>query len=213
MDKLKNYFEWLDRDYLYWPESDTKLKLVNDWVYDIDKIIRNVKGRSLAIQAGGACGLWPAKLSTLFDKVITCEPCAENYKCLTRNCESKKNIEHHLGALWHSTGAGVIKRDDFEKGNSGAWYVQPVQNGDFRLLKIDDFKLEACDLILLDVEGSELMALEGAKNTIKEFNPVIVVEQKQLPHMKYKIAKLDQYIGTLGYRKIEKYHNDAVYVC
>ena len=38
--------------------------------------------------------------------------------------------------------------------------------------KIDDYFL----FIKLDIEGNELQAIEGAKNTIKKFNPIIIIE-------------------------------------
>ena len=41
---------------------------------------------------------------------------------------------------------------------------------------IDDLNLTECDLIMLDVEGYELHALNGAIETIKKYGPVICIE-------------------------------------
>jgi len=43
-------------------------------------------------------------------------------------------------------------------------------------MTIDSLELSACDLIKVDVEGSEFPVLSGAVNTIKAHSPVIQVE-------------------------------------
>jgi FkbM family methyltransferase len=47
---------------------------------------------------------------------------------------------------------------------------------DIRMFAIDDLGLHRADLIKLDVEGMELEVLEGAKDTIARFRPVLHVE-------------------------------------
>ena len=44
-------------------------------------------------------------------------------------------------------------------------------------VRLDDFELPACDLIKLDIEGAEVMALHGAMRTIDRHQPVVVIEQ------------------------------------
>ena len=44
---------------------------------------------------------------------------------------------------------------------------------------LDGLKLQRCDLIKLDVQGSELSALQGAFETIESNRPVLYVENDQ----------------------------------
>ena len=61
--------------------------------------------------------------------------------------------------------------------------------------KIDDYFL----FIKLDIEGNELQAIEGAKNTIKKFNPIIIIElssyilkkNKNLDYLKFFLKEFD----------------------
>ena len=59
---------------------------------------------------------------------------------------------------------------------------------------IDDLGLERCNFIKLDVEGDELLALEGAVNTIQKLKPVILMETDPVNH-----PKLVDAITNLGY--------------
>ena len=44
------------------------------------------------------------------------------------------------------------------------------------MITIDDLKVDNCSLIKIDVEGSEILVLLGAINTIRKYKPIIVFE-------------------------------------
>lgn len=210
MQTLLNPFDWYAGDTLYWPTDDTKLQQVNSWVVDVDQALQHVKHFGVAIQAGGACGIWPARLAGFFEEVITFEPVLDNYECLRANCERFDNVIANYGALGRERGTASMARDAFEEGNAGAWYSVP--GNEVAIVPIDDLNLSRCDLIMLDVEGAELDALVGAVGTISKHKPTIVIENKQLPHMQQPATKAIEFIQALGYRQVAKFHNDLVFV-
>lgn len=211
MQTIHNPFPWIPGDTLKWPADDKKLRLVNDWVGDIDQIMEFVTDRSVAVQAGGACGIWPARLACDFEQVYTAEPNQDNYAVLKKNIRAFHNISHCRAGLGDKQGFGSLKRDAFEDGNAGAWYLS--EGKDFPIVTIDSMFLDSCGLIMLDVEGFELEALRGAEKTLKEFNPVVVVEAKQLPHMDKSANAAGKYLESLGYKQVAKFHNDVVFKC
>ena len=71
-------------------------------------------------------------------------------------------------------------------------------------MRIDDLNLSSCDLIHLDVEGSEDRVLKGAINTLQKFKPVIILESLN--------AEGYELIYSLGYGKIFATIGDTVFV-
>ncbi len=209
--KLLNPFDWYPCDTWNWPDDDRKLMQVNHWVDDVDRFLALGGLRGVAVQAGGACGIWPARLAGYFEQVITFEPCAANFECLQANCEPFANIRAINAALGRAPCRMRLARDAFEDGNAGAWYL--AAGDDVEVMTIDSLALDACDLIMLDVEGFELEALIGAEQTISRFRPMIVLEQKQLPHMAGDARDAGRWLESRGYSARMQSHNDVVYQC
>ena len=97
-----------------------------------------------------------------------------------------------------------------EDGNCGTCYLSD-EKGYRAVIPIDSLPLSSCDLIQLDIEGYELEALKGAKETIEKFNPVIVVELKELPHAPRKHKQCARYLNSLGYKEVGKVHRDVIF--
>lgn len=136
------------------------------------RIVSMTDKRGVAVQAGGNVGILANLLAGVFRRVITLEPDPTNWECLDQNVKSP-NVTKINSALGREEGTVAIER---ERGNCGASYIDGV--GIIPMTTIDAMGLNSCDLIVLDVEGYELQALQGAKDTIDKFRPVIVVEDK-----------------------------------
>lgn len=105
-----------------------------------------------------------------YEKIFAVEPNVRNYKKLTAAMEGYKNITLINAAAWD-------KEDTvcFSKGSGRQ--SRPTQNGILtKAVSVDSLLCgHRADYIKYDVEGEEKRALEGSKNTIKEYSPKLCV--------------------------------------
>lgn len=162
---------------------------------------------SVAVQAGGYIGMWPLRLAKTFSLVHTFEPLESNFDCLLTNCGGMPGVVIHndlLGArdgeeITFAVRKGWGSRISTNDPNSDGYEVRKTRT-------IDSLELPCCDAIFLDIEGAELMALEGAKETIKQFRPVITLEAWD-PH----VEQYQKFMDKLDYDFITKVHMDMIF--
>lgn len=201
-----------------WPESDTEcVKVIFDWMSDLTRTERFCKQKRTAIQAGGNMGVWPWVLSASFDHVVTAEPDRECFDLLQENLAGVSNVDAYNAALYDAPG---FCRLEVETKNRGAQFIVPSKTPDFGAsnipcVTIDSFCVDDCDLIYLDIEGAELKALHGARETILKSKPVIALEDKGLSTRfgtsKYTAEKWLEV--EFGYKVVGRFHNDVVLTC
>lgn len=161
------------RDF-YVPATDEEChKVVFDSAKDLRLTYPYVKSFDVAVQAGGNFGAWPAQLAKRFKHVYTFEPDPLNFSCLCRNIGDTQNIIKIQAALGEDAKSVGLSRNPI---NAGAHFV--TATGFLPMIKLDSLGLPACDLIILDIEGYELPALRGAFWTLRNFLPVVHVEEK-----------------------------------
>lgn len=140
-----------------------------------------VKRHGTAVQAGGHCGMWADGLVNYgFHHVHTFEPDIRNFTALAYNLKGRPNVYAYRAALGDRTGTASIVPG---KGmNSGGMHVDPSneEGGGVRVVPLDSLGLEELDLLMLDVEGFEAPAINGAERTIKQHRPVVVLERCSL---------------------------------
>ena len=85
----------------------------------------------------------------------------------------------------------------FDPRNIGATQVKQDVNGTLLLDKLDNIKIKenAVDFVKIDVEGHELQVLQGAKETLLKYKPVVFVEI-----FSENEKKVHEYLTRLGYR-------------
>lgn len=209
----------VNRDGWWWPATDVHARpvLMRDAGNAVPALLKHVSGRDLIVQAGSNVGLFPITLADHFRVVITAEPDHANFACLKKNVAARDSLKR-VTVLEAAFGEaeGDCTPTEVERANCGAHRVEfgsgavPVWTIDGLLL--DDLEASACNAIWLDVEGSELLALKGAERTIRQFSPVICIEDKGL-HRAFGIpdGALQDWLVELGYEQVDKIGNDKVF--
>jgi FkbM family methyltransferase len=193
------------RDGWWWPKHDRECWAAIHATSDLDAVLGYVKAFDVCVQAGGNCGVWAKLLAAKFREVWTVEADLLNYVCLLRNVEGKGNIRPIFGALREASGKTVGWN---RLVNIGGCHVLENSRYSVSTIAIDDLYLDACDLIILDIEGSEPFALEGAWETVNKFKPIIMVEDRGL-----KGAAKDWSHNFPGYKPLNiRTHRDTILI-
>ena len=178
----------------------------------IDYVRPLLKGTECCIQAGGCIGIWPVRFAELFDRVVSFEPERRNYIKLEKATQDIDGVTAYNAALGRQSGFVhmEITAGEKENNNCGAYYMR--DGGDIPVMTIDSLGLNP-DLIYLDIEGAEYMALEGAAETIKRCSPVIGVEDKH-HNARYGLPKIDDLlVDRYGYKSVgQPFSTDRVFV-
>ncbi|MBD1920405.1 FkbM family methyltransferase [Microcoleus sp. FACHB-831] len=149
--------------------------------------------------------------------VIAFEPVSIFFEKLERNVKQNgfNNVTLINQGLGDSdTHITIYSRDErFEDGtkNEGlhSIYITKSCSRAFETIKIiclDDFikshQIPKVDVIKLDIEGAELAALRGAKETITRFRPIILIEvnEETCQAAGYPPRALLDYLSEIGYR-------------
>lgn len=203
------------RDGWFWPKIDE-----NSWKYQnefndlVHKVMPYVENTRCMIQAGGNCGYILKTFVHHFETVYTFEPDPVNFYCLTNNVLDERvvKIQACLGNKREQVSTKQLVRENRPNDTGG---VHVAGSGYTPTVIIDDLNLGCCDLIQLDVEGYELQALLGARETISKHKPVLCIEfcEKWLNRYDNSSDELLKYLGDLGYTEVDNYGVDKIFVC
>jgi FkbM family methyltransferase len=171
----------------------------------IGQWLEHCPGRRECVQAGGNVGVFPKALAGHFATVYTAELDAENFADLTAN-GMPDNVRAFHSALGEQTGRVGCHHAPLPISH----YVEPGDT--VPMLAIDDWALQECDLIALDVEGYEWPAMKGAEATIRRCHPLLVIETKgHGSRYGYTDAEMAAWLEGLGYRMVERVNKDNVW--
>lgn len=174
---------------------------------------------SIAIDGGAHVGTWAKLMAARFARVIAVEPCADTFEALTVNlaafgCATVEPRRVALGAKAREVtmawdGRGLAMR------NTGARRVDRAKRatGDrVPCQPIDEWELPSLGLLKLDIEGSEMDALLGARHTLERCRPIVLFENKGLwmPYG-YSRSAPQKFLASLGYRERATVSCDAIW--
>ena len=132
-------------------------------------------GRVIAIEAN------PETIRKLRDNVAAS---GANVTVEAAACsDSETTLEFFAGSQTNS-GSGSISKD-----NAGSWgALSAVYSVQARPLDaiLEAAKVSRVDMVKIDVEGAELMALKGGRSTLSKYHPVLLIELEE------------QYLNAMG---------------
>jgi FkbM family methyltransferase len=201
----KRYFNFWNKNYEFtWVESDVECFSIisEDWHRYHNKIFGYARKHDVVLQAGGNCGLYPFLHSLVFKNVITFEPDPMNFYCLSENCKNNKIIKFNAAL---NDKCEFIKIGIRDKQNVG---MHKVGSGGVKVfsMPVDNLGLEELDLLHLDLEGHEFHAFLGAKKTIWNCKPTVIVEMTENKEEIYNFFK------ELDYVEVDRFGmHDVVY--
>lgn len=186
---LDGVTEWI------WPKNDLGLwhGPSIEWPRHKVKIQELCTSFNTAVQAGGACGMYPKLLSKMFHKVYTFEPDHYNFYCLAQNC-TEDNIYKFNSALGDRHRNLTFNAPSEDNRGTGVTTSPGNENkpdwaGNVPVLRVDDFVYEKLDLIYLDIEGAELSALFGAVQSIRQHKPIVACENAHAGAMDFMLKE------------------------
>ncbi len=146
---------------------------------DLMEALALFEGGRVAIDGGANVGAYSRLLLERFQVVHAFEPAPDTYEALARNID-----EWGFGDRVHLYNAALSDRVEQVRlrGKFGHRSLSRriVGKGDIPTVRIDDLDLDELHFIKLDVEGYEVRALHGARETLIRHRPYVLFEDK--PH-------------------------------
>ena len=142
-------------------------------------------------------------------RIYSFEPLEDIFKILKKNTEinglTEKVKLFNIGLSNEKTNGSI---SFYNPADIGRTSLKQNINGNLLLNKLDNIKIKenAIDFIKIDVEGHELQVLQGARETLMKYKPIIFIES--FPDKK---PKVHEYLTNLGYR-LEKSFRDNNYL-
>lgn len=205
---------------LAFPDADEFMvnEVKFDGTYQIENLeagLRHVKNFDCAIDGGAHVGTWSTVMADRFREVIAFEPSPDTFEALMWNTRGRDNIQRVHAALGEQTGfvGMTLDPEQAQKANTGARFVRPDGNSDIPVETIDALNLPSLGFLKLDIEGSEYVALRGAKETLKRCRPIVLFENKWLWTRHYGLPKdaVAKFLTGQGYRLLEQVSRDQIW--
>lgn len=194
-----------------WVEKNGNLILNGRKSYQGQKqllAMRHCRSFHTAVDVGAHIGFFSFNLAQRFEVVHAFEPVAEHRECFAKNVRAEEVVLHDC-ALGAAEAACDMQVTD---GSSGDSKVAPGLSVAMRTL--DSFGIRNVDFIKVDCEGYEENVLRGAEQTILQWKPTIIVEQKREMASRFGLQPLGavEYLKGLGYKQAAEHGGDYVMV-
>ena len=171
-----------------------------EWCRSRDKKFNTV------LDIGAWCGTWSAEFAPYCKKIYAIEPDRTHVECLLKNLSSFDNIELLDYAVGDIETRVSLTDDNFTQ----AKRIYSI--GDILMKTVDSFKFEDVDLIKIDVEGFEMNVLQGAKDTLKDCNFLMIELNNNSKKYNSSNAEIEKYLQDLGFTTLIDKWPDKVFI-
>jgi FkbM family methyltransferase len=144
--------------------------------------IGRLQDKTLAVDVGANTGTWTKPLSELFDHVLAFEPDERNFSVL----EPSENVTAVKAAVTDFTGETefFIRTSSGHNsilpehpiGGEGMKPVPVIEELQVPCITLDDACEDGADLVKIDIEGGEVLALSGCLDAGRWSRTVFIVE-------------------------------------
>jgi FkbM family methyltransferase len=210
----KAYRYWGTRDIVCYPDSRESMWLVYNYYMDWDEfhfIQRYVKHDSIVLDVGANIGIYTLWLSQYVSdpgRVIAFEPDPQNYERCAENLRRNRLESVRLERTALSNKCGTLQ---FSIGQDTENHLLPPDAVAASSVSVQSTTLDAycrrhdiatIDFMKIDVEGAELMVLQGAANVLAGSGIGVIQLELNDALKKYGIRRSDvvQLLEDYGYR-------------
>ncbi len=176
---MKKIGNWWCPDLESHPRTIEQLEAGGFQADRIPELLGYVDNFTACIDGGAHVGTWAAELALHFESVYAFEPDTFTFACLRQNIADRglNNISQLNSAIGDDDKeVGIVRQLSVV-----SHYIEEFGTG-VKLVKLDSISFKSLGLLKLDLEGYESRALLGAKETIANHRPVIMVEYSKLLH-------------------------------
>jgi len=190
-------------------EEDAITKIIrqtNDYEPHFTNIANEfIRKNDNVIDCGANCGFHTITMSKLVGnngKVFSFEPLRVIHQQLNCNIfiNGLSNVISYNCSVGHmNILVSITPPNYFKGGNIGNTWIHNNNTGDsVGMIKLDDTISEKINFIKLDIQGCELLALNGAINLIKNHKPILFVEMEDCHLTRYNTnsKQLSEYIKS-----------------
>lgn len=158
------------------------------------------------LHAGGHLGFLSLALAQRFQQVYVYEAAADNYAWLAQNVAEEPRIHATYGALGDGQPVALIRHK-----YSATHHARGP--GNVPCYRIDAICPPGLDVLLLDLEGGEMVALHHAQETLHRWRPLLIVEEWPRWHRRYnrQAGDVARYVARWGYQQIAAAGMDLVF--
>lgn len=157
--------------------------------------------RRAAFDGGAHRGIWTRAMCDQFDRVVAVEPTERADRIDPRATVTRAALGAEPGQCGIAEGAQ----------NTGQAHV--VTGYSVPLITVDSLGLTGLDLLKLDVEGYELFALRGARETLERERPVVVIEENGLcERYGVRAGEAGRFLASLGAVMHRRINKDEIWI-